>query len=64
MAQHSCTVKAQKRALDAGAAAQREGKQLADCPEEFLPRMGDSVLYDNFVMGYRAAAVADGPGTD
>lgn len=64
MTAHACTVEEQKRAFDAGTEAHRGGKQLADCPEEFLPRMGNAILYDRWVMGFRAAAVADGGGSD
>lgn len=59
--QHA-VIEAQRHALDAGAGAYWDGKQLADCPAEFLPKMGDARLYDSWVMGFRAAAVADGGG--
>lgn len=62
MGQHAHTIEDRKRAVDAGAQSYREGKAVADCPDEFLPKMGDSCLYDHWVMGFRGAALADGGG--
>ncbi len=61
---HAHTIADKKRAVDAGAQAHREGKHMGECPAEFLPSMGDSVLYDQWVMGFKAAIMADGCGAD
>lgn len=60
--QHAYTTEQKTCAFEAGAHAFREGKQLADCPAEFLPQMGDSLLYDQWIAGFRAAAISDGGG--
>ena len=60
MAQHAHTVEEKKRAVEAGTLAYLQGDYMCDCPKEFLPRPGDSVLYDNWVTGFKAASIADG----
>lgn len=64
MTQHAYTTEEKTRAFEAGAQAFRDGKKLADCPQEFLPQMGDSLLYDRWVMGFRSAAIVKGGGCD
>ena len=53
-----------KLAVEAGATAQRDGKELADCPEMYRPKPGDASFYDAYVMGYKGTALADGGGAD
>lgn len=46
-------------AAEAGAKARRDGNPM-DCPKMYRPQVGDSHLYDAYVMGYRGAEIADG----
>ena len=64
MKQHLHTNDDKTRALKAGFQAHQEGKSMGDYPPEFLPKMGDSVLFDNWTIGFKASALADGMGAD
>lgn len=47
------------QAVKEGERAYSQGKEIKDCPSEFRPRMGDSALYDKWVMGFKGARIAE-----
>ena len=45
-------------AFNAGAKMHGQGGDIEQCPKKFLPKLGDSELYDSFVSGFKVSREA------